>query len=284
MSSTTPVGTQPEKSKHDLRRGLAQRFRLESTLTYGIVWVTVIAVFVASRVSDSFLSTTNLQNVLVQNAPLALVALGMTFVMIAGGFDLSSGALVGACSVVAASLANSHSATFAVVATISVGTLAGLINGLLVTVVHINGFVATLAPGSIFTGLAFLYVGSTTIFIDNESFNSIGLSSFLGIQTVVYIVVGLYIVGGLLLAKTVFGRTLYAVGGNAVSARLAGLRVDATKTLTFVIVGAAAGAGGTIFAALLTSAQPNTGATITLDAITVVIIGGTSMFGGSEAV
>jgi len=90
--------------------------------------------------------------------------------------------------------------------------------------------------------------------------------------------------GQLVLTKTIFGLTLYAVGGNAVSARLAGLRVNEAKAATFVLLGACAGAAGVIFSALITSATPTAGATITLDAITVVIIGGTSMFGGSGAV
>jgi ribose transport system permease protein len=251
---------------------------------YGIVWAAVVAVVAASLLSGSFLTTSNIQNVLTQNAALALVALGLTFVMIGGGFDLSSGPLVGACSVVAAVLANDTPTPVAVVVTIVVGALAGAVNGILVTAFRINAFVATLATGSVFTGLALLYTGSKSVFVTNSSFNNLGLSSVLGVRTIVVLVAALYLIGALVLAKSVFGRALYAVGGGEVSARLAGLRVNLTKALTFVIVGAAGGVGGVIFAALLTSGTPSTGSSITLDAITVVIIGGTSMFGGSGAV
>jgi ribose transport system permease protein len=250
---------------------------------YGIVWVTLVALIVASLVSSDFLSSTNIENVLSQNAPLGLVAIGMTFVMIAGGFDLSAGAQVGACTVVAATLSNHYSTEVAVVGTVVAGALAGAFNGVLITALRINAFVATLATGSIFTGAALLYTKSTTIPIKDTGFAVIGAGHVFGVRTSAVIVVVLFVVLGFLLAKSVYGRSLYAVGGNDVAARLAGLRVDLLRGSTYTLVGAGCGAAGLIYASLFATGDPATGVSITLDAITVVIIGGTSLYGGAGA-
>lgn len=289
MSTTHPSDASPAapESMESAAPAATGAFRIPGVrliFRYGIVWAAILAVVVASFISDSFLTKTNLQDALTQNAALALVALGLTFVMIGGAFDLSSGPLVGACTVVAATLANHTSTVVTVLVTIGIGAAAGALNGFLITVCRINAFVATLATGSMFTGAALQYTGAKTVYIDNSSLNGLALNTFLGVRITVLIVIVLYIIGAIILAKSVFGRTLYAVGGNEVSARLAGLRVHLIRFLTFLIVGGACGAGGVIFAARFTSGNSATGSSITLDAITVVIIGGTSLFGGSGAV
>jgi ribose transport system permease protein len=250
---------------------------------YGIVWITLAALIAASLISSEFLTSTNIQNVVSQNAPLGLVAIGMTFVMIAGGFDLSAGAQVGACTVVAATLSNHTSTGVAVVGTVLAGALMGALNGVLVTAARINAFVATLATASIFTGAALLYTKSTTIVITDTGFGAIGSGNVLGIRTSAVMLVVLFVVLGFILAKSVYGRCLYAVGGNDVAARLAGLRVDLLRGSTYTLVGAGCGAAGLIYASLFATGDPATGVSITLDAITVVIIGGTSLYGGAGA-
>lgn len=274
----TPPG--PAEERRYAVGGTVRRLAQE----YGILWVTVLAVIVASFVSAQFMTWANIQNVLSQNAPLGLVALGMTFVMIGGGFDLSTGAMVGTSTVVAAELVNNTSVGVAIAGTILAGAIMGSINGTLINWIGINAFVATLATSSIFAGAALLYTKSLTIVITNPHFSVIGTGDVFGIRTSVVMLVALFAIFGFVLAKTVYGRALYAVGGNDQAARLAGIRVDLIRASTYVLVGAGAGAAGLVYASLLATGDPTNGTSITLDAITVVVLGGTSLFGGSGAI
>jgi ribose transport system permease protein len=277
-----------EPTSRPARPDAARAQRLKSwgafAQKYAIVWVMLGGLVAASLVSDAFLTSNNIQNVLSQNAPLGLVALGMTFVMIGGKFDLSTGAIVGASTVTAAKLADNYSPAIVILGTVLAGAMAGAINGALVTLLRVNAFVATLATGSMFTGLALLYTNSQTIVFSNRDFSRVSTGSLFGVRTSAIIVVVLYLVLGFVLAKSVYGRALYATGGNVEAARLAGLRVDGIQASTFVLVGAAAGAAGMLYASLLTSGEPTIGSSITLDAITAVVIGGTSLFGGRGSV
>jgi len=277
---TSPAAPGPPEVK---RRSWTKTAR-GLTETYGILWVTLLGLVAASLISDQFLTWANIQNVLSQNAPLGLVALGMTFVMIGGGFDLSSGAIVGASTVVAAELANHQSLGVAIAGTIIGGAIAGGINGTLVTRLRINPFVATLATSSIFTGAALLYTKSLTVVVTNPNFGVIGNGTIFGVRTSIVMLVALFVIFAFILSKSIYGRALYAAGGNEQAARLSGMRVDLLRASTYVLVGAGAGAAGLIYASLLNTGDPSNGAAITLDAITVVILGGTSLFGGAGAV
>jgi ribose transport system permease protein len=253
---------------------------LRASKSYPMVGVVVILAIAASFIYDGFLTTDNLRNMLSQNAPLALVAIGMTFVMITGGFDLSVGAIFAAGAVVFASLDGKTSADVALLLAVLAGTGAGLVNGLLVTKFRINAFVATLGTASMVTGAATLYSGKQALLIQSDSFGVVGSNDIAGIPIPVWIAAIAFLIGGLLLAKTVYGRSVYAVGGNDEAARLSGIRVDVIRASTFVMVGALAGLAGVLLASQVGTAQPTFGASMALDAIAVVIIGGTSLLGG----
>ncbi|MDR6210927.1 ribose transport system permease protein [Nocardioides zeae] len=251
---------------------------------YGMVWLLVLLVGWAEWTYPGFTSWGNMQNVLAQNATIGIVAVGMTFVMISGGFDLSVGAIYAGCSVFFAQLALSLPMELAFVLAVAIGATAGLVNGLLVTVLKVNPFVATLGTASVFGGAAFLYSDSSPILNNEPGFEWLGMGKVAGVPVAILVLALVFLVGGFVLSRTVYGRSLYAVGGNAEAARLAGLPVGLLKTSAYVLVGACAGVAGCVIASRLQVGQADIGSTIALDAIAAVVIGGTSLFGGEGAV
>jgi ribose transport system permease protein len=249
-----------------------------------MVAVLIILVIVSQILYPGFLDPSNIRNLLGQNAPVGIVAIGMTFVMIGAGFDLSVGAIAAFAAVVYATWAPSMPLGVAGALALVVGGGLGLTNGVVVTRLKVNPFVATLGSASVFTGAAFLISHSQPISVVKPSFAALGNNVALGIPVSVWILAAIAIAGACLLAWTSFGYSVYAMGGNETAARLAGLRVDALRTSTYVLVGACAGVAGMIMASRVLTAQADMGTTIPLDAITVVIIGGTSLFGGEGAV
>jgi len=230
-----------------------------------------------------FLEPANLQNILSQNAPIGLIAMGMTFVMIGGGFDLSVGAIVAVASVAYARLALAMPLWPAMALTIVLGIGLGLANGVLVTWLRLNPFVATLATASVFSGAAYVLSDSEPIVVDVPSFQGIGQGTVGGLPVSVLLLAAAMVLGGVVLAYSVYGHGLYATGGNREAARLAGLRVDRTRIVTYVTVGAMAALAGVVLTSRLGVGQADIGADLTLNVITIVVIGGTSLFGGEGA-
>jgi ribose transport system permease protein len=218
-----------------------------------------------------------------QNTGQGLVAMGMTFVIIAAGFDLSVAAVFALGAVAYVGLGQDMSLGLAFILVILIGMAAGVVNGVIITKVRVNAFVATLGTASIFSGIAYIASGSQTLSSTKSSITHLGLDDWLGIQIPIWFLVGALVIGGVLLALTVFGRSVYSVGGNREAARLAGLRVDLITIVTYVIVGAMAALAGILSASTTGIAAANEGAEITLAAIAIVIIGGTSLFGGEGA-
>lgn len=257
---------------------------LRTAPTYAVVGALILLVIVAQIVYPGFLDWSNVKILLSQNAPLGIVAIGMTFVMIAGGFDLSVGAIYAFGAVVYAGVAKDHSLVVAGAAAIGVGLACGLINGVLVSRFRINAFIATLGSASVFSGLAFVVSKSEPQVPTNERFGTLGQGDWGPLPISVWVLIAIVLVAGLLLSRSVYGRWLYALGGNPDAARLSGLRVDLLRTSTFVLVGALAALGGMISASLLAVGQADVGASVPLDAIAIVVIGGTSLFGGEGAI
>ncbi len=251
---------------------------------YGMVWLLFVLAGWAQLTYPGFLAWGNLQNVLAQNAQVGIIAVGMTFVMIAGGFDLSVGAVYAGAAVFFAQFGLHMPIGLAFVLAVLIAMLAGAVNGLLVTVLRINPFVATLGSASVFGGAAFLYSHSSPILNNEPGFEWLGLGKVVGVPVSVWVTAVVFLVGGVVLARTVYGRSLYAIGGNTEAARLAGLRVDLLRASAYVLVGGCAGIGGCIIASRLQVGQADVGGTIALDAIAAVVIGGTSLFGGEGAI
>lgn len=254
-------------------------------LRYGLLIVLVVLVVVSQALYPRFLDLQNIKNILSQNAPLGIVAVGMTLVMITRGFDLSVGASYAAGATVFASLAvGGWPLWLAAGATLLVGLAAGLINGTIITRINVNPFVATLGTTSAFSGLALLYSNSSPFVVSDKAFTVIGRGAFLGIPISIWILGAVLVVGEFVLSRTVYGRSLYAIGGNDEAARLAGLPTAFLRTSTYVVCGGCAALGGMIIASRLSIGQADIGSSMALDSIAVVVIGGTSLMGGEGSV
>jgi ribose transport system permease protein len=219
---------------------------------------------------------------LAQNAPVAIIAVGMTLVIVCGGFDLSVGSVYGLGAVTFATISSHASLLVSVLAAIVVGSLAGLVNAVIITWLNVNAFVATLATSSAFLGVAYVYSNNNPVPVA-PGYDSLGLGYVAGLPISGVIGIGCFVVGGVVLSQTIFGQNIYAVGGSAEAARLAGLRVKVVRGSTYVIVAALSGLAGAIDTSKLGVAQANQGQTLPLLAITVVILGGTALLGGEGA-
>jgi ribose transport system permease protein len=240
-----------------------------------------LLVIVASRlIYPGFLALANLRDLLTQETPNGMVAVGMTLLLLTGAFDLSAGAILALCAVVYAGIADQMPLAAAAVLTLALGGGAGLVNGLIVTRLRVNPFIATLGTASAFGGAAVLYTQGQAIVVAKPSFQTLGNGEWLGIPIQVVLLVTITILVGLLLTYTRFGRGVYAVGGNAAASRVCGIRVNGIRVAAYVIVGLCSALGGMVVGSSLGVVQSTVGATTALDAIAIVVVGGTSLLGG----
>jgi ribose/xylose/arabinose/galactoside ABC-type transport system permease subunit len=240
----------------------------------------VACIFGVSRY-EAFLTPENLSNVLRQNSMLGLVALGMTFVILSGGIDLSVGALLAVAGVVAAML-GSRGAIVAIAGGIGAATALGVLNGLLITKARIQPFIVTLAMLIAARGAALAATGEQSINIraDAVGLTWLGRGSVGPVPTPIALLALAYLIGSLVLRFTRFGRYVYAIGDDADAARLMGLRTDRIVIGTYALSGALAGLAGVVLAARLGAGQPVAGTGWELDAIAAVVVGGTLLTGG----
>ena len=253
--------------------------------TYGTFFgfVIMVAVFAALR-PTIFLSLNNLRNITEQVAILAIVAGGMTIVMAAGDFDLSVGTLASLCGVIVADLLiKGLDVGPSIAIALAVGAIAGAFNGLLVAYAGLSAFVATLATMTAYRGLSLWYTGGSTLFSGlNEAFRPIGQGATGSIPNAVLIMVGVLVLAWFLLEQTTLGRRLYAIGGNAEAAFLAGINVRLLRMVAFVCSGIGAAIAGIVLTSRLFSAHPTAGEPLMLNAIAAVFLGMT-MFREGEA-
>ena len=247
------------------------------------VWMLLFVCLILFIATPLFLTGDNLLNVLLAASVTALLAAGQTYVIILAEIDLSVGAVLGISSIVTAFTLRDHSLLVGLLAGWGVGAGAGLINGILVTKFRMPSFIATLAMMSVLSGLTLQFSQGNPVSIRSNAFLDIGQSELLGVPMPVWIMVVAFLGFGFLLARSRFGRYVYAVGDNADAARLAGIKVHRIKILAFVISGLLSATAGFILAARLGTAQPTAGTGLELAAIAAVIIGGTSLAGGRGA-
>ncbi|MEY3307965.1 MAG: hypothetical protein RLZZ413_2003 [Pseudomonadota bacterium] len=257
---------------------------------YGILIALAVVCLTLALISENFLSTRNILNVLRQTSINGILAIGMTFVILTRGIDLSVGSVVALGGIVAASFATTSStgmvagAPYPALVAIAVGLLVGMacggVSGLIVSRFHVPAFVATLGMLSAARGLTLIYSGGRPIPALTEEFRWIGTGSVLGIPVPIFLLLGTFAVAHFVLTQTRFGRHIYAVGGNPHAAKVSGLPVRSIRFSVYVIAGALAGLGGMILAARTGSALPQAGIAYELDAIAAVVIGGTSLAGG----
>jgi ribose transport system permease protein len=265
---------------------LARRVNVAVIRDYGVV-VAFLALFITlSFASDVFLTWENMKNLAFQTAPLGIIAAGGTIVFIAGGFDLSVAAVSGFAAIISGKIfLNTGIGVWgSLILGALVGLGCGIGNGLLITLGRVNAFMATLATSIIIYGFAQVITGGNLVSVQDESFGTLGLGSHWGINYPVFVWAGFVLVCGFLLSRTTFGRYVYAVGGNPEAARLSGVRVNVIRTATFAISGLAAGIAGVILFSEVETAQWNANSGIEFDAITAIVLGGTSLFGGEGAI
>lgn len=252
---------------------------------YGVVFF-LIALVVAVTLADStFLEWQNFLNIGLQWAPVGLMAIAMTFVVVSGGFDLSVGGTYAASAVLYATLIANHGWGLgpALVACIVLGMVVGLANGLILTKLRVNPFVTTLGTGFIVRGLALAATNGTPTVIIDTHFQQLGIGKVAGIPIPVAIMVGAFVVGAFVLHRTIYGKSLFAVGGSQEAATLSGLRTDGLLTSSYILSGIAAAVAGAIIAARLGSGEADVGVGIELQVITVVLAGGIALSGGEGA-
>jgi ribose transport system permease protein len=248
--------------------------------TYGILLSLVILVTAVAIWSPSFATRTNIFNLSSQWAPAGIMAVAMTFVIIAGGLDLSIAAGFSLCAVTAAAVGQHSDPAIAFLAALMVGLAIGLVNGVLVVGAGLNPFITTVGTGFILSGIALVVTGNIAYVVDNPDFGTLGAGRWHGFPYSGMILIVCMVIGGLVLAKTIYGQSVYAVGGNLEASRLSGIRVRTTVASTYVLSGLGMGIAGIIAASQLSSAQADISPDIVFDVITIVVVGGTSLSGG----
>ncbi len=259
---------------------------LGSWRTAGIAIPFLILFVILSITSQPFLHTTNLINILDQQAATLCIAAAGTLVLVAGGIDLSVGATYGLATVIAGEIAAHHSPLLAIGAALIAGLVVGLVNGLIVTVFKINALITTLAMSFVVGGIALrVSSGNLIVLPATGGFYKFANAQFLTIPSAVWMTLVFFVVLGLLLSRTTFGRFMVASGGNSEAARLAGVRVNRIRVLTFTLSGGAAALGGVIDVSRLLSAQAaGGGTTLAFTVLAGIVVGGTSIAGGEGSV
>jgi ribose transport system permease protein len=267
----------PEAPAPRQRTGLPIDMRLASL--FGVLVVLVVIGYITSP--DNFITGSNLDTILRLAAPSGVVAVGMTFVIISAGIDLSVGSVIGLASVWLTTLSTQSYGPFVmVVCGLAVGLGAGLVNGVLIAYGRMVPFIATLAMYISAKGLAEFLSNKQTQVVRDEDYLSFFRGSFLGIPTLVWILIVVVVVGWIVLNRTTFGRRTFAVGGNAEATRLAGINVQRHTALVYGVAGLLAGVAAIMLAARTTAGSSTNGQFYELDAIAAVVIGGTSLSGG----
>jgi ribose transport system permease protein len=258
-----------------------------STRRWGLAGAFVLfcAFLAVATPVNTFLSGRNLVFVLLQISVNTILATGMTFVILSAGIDLSVGSVVALAGVVGANLvASGVPVPVAAVAAVGVGALVGLANGASIVYLKVAPFIATLASMTAVRGLAYLYTDGVSIGNLPGSFTAWGNARLGPVPVPVLVAAAVVLAAWLLLSRTVFGRRVYAVGGNEEAARLSGVRVGRVKLGVYTLMGALAALGGLILAARLGAGDPKAGQLFELTAIAAVVVGGTSLAGGRGAI
>lgn len=248
---------------------------------YGLILVFLLLCLALTFLSDRFLTVNNMVNVLRQSTINGIIAIGMTYVILTAGIDLSVGAILALSAVVTADLLQQGTAVpLAVLIGLGIGGGLGLINGLIITKAKVPPFVATLGMMTIARGLALTYTAGRPITGLPDAFRSLGTGAVGPIPVPIILAAGAFIIGYLVLNRTALGQFIFAIGNNPTAARFAGISVNRTTTFVYVLAGALSALAGMILIARLDSAQPTAGVAYEFDAIAAVVVGGTSFAGG----
>ena len=257
--------------------------RIRGIGKYGLLLAFIGICATLSVITPQFLTVQNLTIIVTQVSINALLAFGVTFVIITGGIDLSIGSMVAVTGVVAASFA--HPDTYPVAVPLLMGLGAGLLfgalNGFVITQSKVPPFIVTLGTMTIGRGLALILSKGRPVSNLSDSFNFIGGGKILGVPMLIIILILVFVICLVILKKTIIGRYMYAVGGNEQAARASGIDLSRVKMMVYTLCGGLAALAGILLTSRITTGQPNAGTGFELDAIAAAIIGGTSTSGGT---
>ncbi|MFO3715429.1 ABC transporter permease [Anaerococcus cruorum] len=258
--------------------------KMKENQNLGTILALIILMIFVSILNPTFLQANNLMNLMRQLIINGFIALGMTFVILTGGIDLSVGSTLALTSAIFAGLLqNGMNTGLAILIAVGLGLVLGLLNGLLITKGKLAPFIVTLATMTIFRGLTLVYTDGRPIAgpKDNFAFQFLGKGQFFGIPFQVILFILAFLCLWIILNKTALGRKIYAVGGNEKASFISGINIDKVKIWVYVISSLMAVLSGLVLTSRLNSAQPTAGAAYEMDAIAAVVLGGTSMTGGS---
>ena len=282
MSTTTAVGAEATQQQRRLAEAAADRVARREAIVdrSGVLVPFAVIALLAVVLVPGFLSVANLQSIFVNAAIVAIVGFGMTLAIVIRGLDLSVGAVAALTSVVGASAINAVGSPLGVVMTLLLGLAVGLVNGVLITVLGVPAFVATLATMGIARGAALLFTGGGRVFLQDSGFRQLAIFRLFGIPLpfliAVVVCAGFYV----LLERTPFGRHASAIGGNPGAAREAGLNANRIGLAVYAISGLAASFAGLLLVAQLGTVDATPIQGLELQAIAIAVLGGTSIAGG----
>jgi len=262
------------------RKGFAMA---QFTQKLGALLGLIILIIIVTILNPSFIDPLNILNLLRQVSINALIAFGMTFVVLTGGIDLSVGSILALSSAVMANLmVSGWDPIISILLGCILGGVLGGINGVLITKGRMAPFIATLATMTIYRGLTLVYTNGNPItgLGNKASFQFLGRGYLFGIPVPAITMIIVFIILWVILHKTTFGRKTYAIGGNEKASIISGIKVDRVKIMIYSLIGVLSALAGAILTSRLNSAQPTAGNSYELDAIAAVVLGGTSLTGG----
>jgi len=280
-TNAAAIGAKPPETREDRRRALMWTIIDD----YSLIGIFIVLFAVLSVTVQYFFSWDNVVGLALSVSQIGMVACTMMFCLASRDFDLSVGSTVAFAGVLCAIVANATgSVTIGIAVSIVAGGLIGLINGAVIAKLKINALITTLATMEIVRGLAFITSQGQAVGVTSEAFFTLGSAELFGLPVPVWVTLGCFVLFGVLLNKTIYGRNTLAIGGNPDAARLAGVPVDRVRILIFLIQGVVAALAGIILASRMTSGQPNAGEGFELNVISACVLGGVSLMGGRASI
>jgi len=250
----------------------------------GLILVLALILVVMSSLSPVFFTGRNLINLLVDSSTISIIAVFTTMLMVGGGLDLSVAASAAFAGIIIAEAQPALGIWGATALAVAASTIVGVLNGFLVTVVRINPFITTLGTMSLARGLAFVLADGLTVPVYDEAFVQLGEGTVAGIPLPVIVMLALFLLAWIVMRYTVYGRAMYAIGGNAEASRLAGLPVNRYRFVAYLLSGLSAGIAGVFLTSRLYAAAPQAAQGYELSVIAAVVLGGTSLSGGKGTI
>lgn len=252
---------------------------------YSLIVIFVVMFIVMSLTVDHFFSIENMLGLALSVSQIGMVACTMMFCLASRDFDLSVGSTVAFAGVLCAMVLNATNSTFvAIIAAVAAGAAIGFVNGAVIAYLRINALITTLATMEIVRGLGFIVSHGQAVGVSSDTFIAMGTMAFFGVSLPIWVTLICFIVFGVMLNHTVYGRNTLAIGGNPEASRLAGIHVERTRVWIFLIQGAVTALAGVILASRITSGQPNAAEGFELNVISACVLGGVSLLGGRATI